>query len=167
LKANKILELFPLRLFFYSGYNEVYQQSSATGFIEKHYYKMDKNNRLLIYPEDSPDYEKNPVLVGNIHVYSSDQNNRIFMWREGEAFFQPLFNKKNLNQTILKSSEGRRLINFGQRLNELNNPIEKFQSQESAIMRYLQISTIASILTLIAVYFILKEMGVVLIEGVL
>lgn len=156
-KANTLIEMFAPWM--YSGKVIVFVRQKNK-LLVKHYYDIDEDNRLMIYPKDTENYEKNPKIKGKGITLDAGTKNMVFVYNEGDDFATPIFDTDNFQDEYVTSSYGFRLINFGKRLENLNNPFDKLKSSEDKIMLAIIILLVAQLATLFLIFQITQHLGI-------
>lgn len=158
-KANWFLEQFFYDSFYKNKF-VVYVEKSNNK-IEKHYYDVDKEGRVLIYKSTDDNFEKNPFISGSIIHFDEKHNAPILIWRDGENVAKPFaFEFGNFSEQKFDSQHDFRLVNLGKRLQELNNPILKSNTTQNYIIWIVLGSLILGLINALMVYQLAQHLGI-------
>ena len=157
-KANAFLDLFLHKLFYKNKFIVFVQKSNNN--IEKHYYDVDEEGRVLIYKHDSEHYEKNPFFKGSAIHFDAKHKAPILLWREGENIAYPLFGTNFFDSQKVDSQYGFRMVNLGKRLEQLNNPIINLNKKENYILYVVLGSLVLGVINLLMVYQLAQHLGI-------
>ena len=157
-KVNEFLDLFFHNIFYKNKF--VVHVKKSNNNVEKHYYEVDKENRVLIYPANTEENEDNPYIKSSVIHFDSKHKSPILLWREGEDYAYPLFGDIHFDSQKIDSQYGSRMVNLGKKLQELNNPILKLNRHEGIIIWIVLGSLVLGLINAFMVYQLAQNLGV-------
>lgn len=163
-KANPTLDKYA-HGFFYKKFDAQVLVKTRGGKIETHYYNISEGGRLEVYPKNNKNYKDNPVIKGSERPFNAQTKQLVFMWREGEAFAEPICNSEDFKGEIIRSQNDTELINWAFEFHDIINPYDKKQSYENVILVLIGIIALVVIANLAVTWLIAQHVGVELVTG--
>lgn len=158
MKANPFFETFLFDLM-YKG-KVLVNIVKANRSVERHYFPVTEENKIVVYKTDSEASLNNPTIEGKGLCYDSDSKTPIFLWMEGDKFAYPL-NMKDYSEKAISSDNDFKVYNLGKKIERLNNPADlKKKSAQDLILVAVGIIAILCIVNIVLTFAVADKVGI-------
>ena len=139
-KANPIVEFFKLEDRFYPDMDIVYVKKADSNKVEKHYYRVSSDGKILVFEGNTRDAIINPLIRGRGISIDAKSKRSLYKWRWGAPFATQLFSNEPMEKLVFTEQDAHALFDLGVEWQLLNTNPNAVKADKTNWMQYILIA---------------------------